>query len=551
MSLPTVDEGLGFITYDDVATNSALLSKQQSDLSGNVTQRQFCIDAFHLAGNRDVSNALIVSDDITTETDNVLAFIGSNVKSVQRTYLSNINISTKNQLFAINAYDMTYGISKLNPLNSKFLVAPFTQLTQKKIVASDRGAGDQFGYSVAISGNYAIVGANQEYHDESDDNPLEKAGSAYIFERTNGSWSQKQKIVASDRGAGDEFGYSVAISGNYAIVGAYKEDHDASGNVGLSAAGSAYIFEIDTNGSWNEVQKIVASDRGGSDQFGYSVAISGNYAIVGANRANQDRTLVLPSLNNAGSAYIFERTNGSWSEKQKIVASDRGEDDYFGNSVAISGNYAIVGAYLENPVVNSVTKSNAGSAYIFEIDTSGNWSQKQKIVASDRGISDQFGRSVAISGNYAIVGASREDHDASGDNELTDAGSAYIFEIDTSGNWSQKQKIVASDRQADDYFGTSVAISGNYAIVGAYLEDPDSSGNVINNAGSAYIFERTNGSWNQIKKIVASDRAATDYFGWSVAISGNYAIVGAHAEDHDAIGDNEALTAGAAYIFEG
>ena len=166
MSLPTVDEGLGFITYDDVATNSALLSKQQSDLSGNVTQRQFCIDAFHLAGNRDVSNALIVSDDITTETDNVLAFIGSNVKSVQRTYLSNINISTKNQLFAINAYDMTYGISKLNPLNSKLLVVPlFRQLTEKKIVATDRQASDFFGTSVAISGNYAIVGAISEDHD--------------------------------------------------------------------------------------------------------------------------------------------------------------------------------------------------------------------------------------------------------------------------------------------------------------------------------------------------------------------------------------------------
>ena len=112
MSLPIVNEGLGFITYDEIATNSALLIKQQSDLSGNETQRQFCIDAFNLAGNRDVSNTLIISDDITTETDNVLAFIGSNVKSVQRSYLSNINISTKNQLFAINAYDMTYGICR-------------------------------------------------------------------------------------------------------------------------------------------------------------------------------------------------------------------------------------------------------------------------------------------------------------------------------------------------------------------------------------------------------------------------------------------------------
>ena len=317
-----MDEGLGFITYDDVATNSALLSKQQSDLSGNVTQRQFCIDAFHLAGNRDVSNALIVSDDITTETDNVLAFIGSNVKSVQRTYLSNINISTKNQLFAINAYDMTYGISKLNPLNSKLLeLPPFTQLTQRKIVATDRQIDDRFGYSVAIDGSYAIVAAFGEDHDASgtsasttnDPDYKTKAGAAYIFERDiNGNWSQVQKIVATDRQADDNFGYSVSIDGNYAIVGAYGEDHDASGtSVSTTTdtdyketAGSAYIFER-TNGSWHEVQKIVADDRGSLDIFGYSVDISGKYTIVGAFSENDDA-----SGNNykatAGSAYIFE-----------------------------------------------------------------------------------------------------------------------------------------------------------------------------------------------------------------------------------------------------
>ena len=279
MSLPTVDEGLGFITYDDVATNSALLSKQQSDLSGNVTQRQFCIDAFHLAGNRDVSNALIVSDDITTETDNVLAFIGSNVKSVQRTYLSNQIISSLSQNFISNAYKMIEGIQLSNPLNSKFLISPpFTQLTETKIVASDREASDRFGYSVAKSGNYAIVGANGEDPDASG-NVRYNAGSAYIFERTSGTWSQKQKIVASDRQADDQFGYSVAISGNYAIVGAYGEDHDASDDNPLEKAGSAYIFER-TNGSWSQKQKIVASDREADDQFGRSVAIDGNYAIV-------------------------------------------------------------------------------------------------------------------------------------------------------------------------------------------------------------------------------------------------------------------------------
>ena len=384
MSLPTVDEGLGFITYDDVATNSALLNKQQSDLSGNVTQRQFCIDAFHLAGNRDVSNALIVSDDITTETDNVLAFIGSNVKSVQRTYLSNINISTKNQLFAINAYDMTYGISKLNPLNSKFLELPlFTQVTETKIVATDRQASDYFGYSVAISGNYAIVGAYYEDHDANEQNYKSDAGSAYIFELdTSGNWGQAQKIVALDRQKSDYFGYSVAISGNYAIVGAYNEGHDASGTSTStdtdtdfkSSAGSAYIFERNTNGNWSQVQKIVASDRQIDDYFGYSVAISGNYAIVGAYGEDHNANEQIYK-SKAGSAYIFENTNGNWSQKQKIVASDRQSGDRFGYSVAISGNDVVVGAYREAHNTSGTSTSgtsehgyivNAGSAYIFK-----------------------------------------------------------------------------------------------------------------------------------------------------------------------------------------
>ena len=457
MSLPNVDEGLGFITYDNVATNSALLSKQQSDLSGNVTQRQFCIDAFHLAGNRDVSNALIVSDDITIETDNVLAFIGSNVKSVQRTYLSNQIISSLSQNFISNSYKMIEGIQLSNPLNSKFLVAPpFTQLTETKIVASDRQADDNFGISVAISGNYAIVGAYYE------DN---QRGAAYIFERVDGSWSQKQKIVAGDRYEGDNFGNSVAISGNYAIVGAYYEDNQR---------GAAYIFER-TSGNWSQKQKIVASDKGAGDQFGRGVAISGNYAIVGAVKEDPD------DINAAGAAYIFERTSGNWSQKQKIVASDSGSGDEFGISVAIDGSYAIIGAHQEDHDASGNTyKAASGSAYIFEIDTSGNWSEKQKIVASDRGESDNFGYSVAIDGSYAIIGAHYE---YPGD--TVNAGAAYIFERDTSGNWSEIQKIVASDRESSDYFGTSVAISGNYVIVGAYGEDPGDTGN----AGAAYIFE--------------------------------------------------------------
>ncbi len=422
-----------------------------------------------------------------------------------------------------------------------------------KTVASDRGAGDYFGYSVSISGDYAIVGANEEDEDTAGANLLGGAGSAYIFERDgSGNWSEKQKIVASDRGAGDYFGWSVSISGNYVIVGAIHEDHDSAGANLLNSAGSAYIFERDGSGNWSEKQKIVASDRDAHDNFGYSVSISGNYAIVGAHSEDHD-TAGLGSLDRAGSGYIFERDgSGNWIEQQKIVASDRGVEDHFGYSVSISGSYAIVGAYNEDHNVAGVDSlRNTGSAYIFERDGSGNWIEQQKIVASDRGRGDNFGISVSISGDYAIVGAYYEDHDTSGLDSLNAAGSAYIFERDGSGNWIEQQKIVASDRGVDDSFGNSVSISGDYAIVGAFYETHDTAGaNPISYAGSAYIFERDgSGNWSEQQKIVASDREDSDVFGVSVSISGGYTIVGAYLEDHDTAGANLLVDAGSAYIF--
>jgi len=424
-----------------------------------------------------------------------------------------------------------------------------------KAVASDRATNDKFGVSVSISGNYAIVGANAEDEDAAGGNTLSDAGSAYIFERdASGNWSQVQKITASDRGENDWFGVSVAISGNYAIVGAATEDEDTSGGNTLGSAGSAYIFERDASGNWNQVQKITASDRGAFDYFGYSVSISGNYAIVGASLEDHDAAGG-NFLSSAGSAYIFEReASGNWIQVRKILASDRSADDFFGNSVSISGNYAIVGAYWEDEDASGGnTLTNAGSAYIFERDASGNWNQVQKITASDREAYDYFAYSVSISGNHAIMGAYQEGEDASGGNTVTNAGSAYVFERDASGNWNQVQKITASDRGEDDVFGFSVSISGTNAIVGAYQEDEDASGgNFLSIAGSAYIFEQdaSSGNWNQVQKIVASDRLQGDRFGVSVSISGNYAIAGASTEDHDAGGGNFLSNAGSAYVFE-
>ncbi len=425
----------------------------------------------------------------------------------------------------------------------------------QKIVPPDRAANDWFGAPVSISGKYAIVGSKQDDEDTANSNTLNNSGSAYIFEKQmNVGWVLVQKIVASDREADDQFATSVAISGNYAVVGARLEDEDASNSNMLNNAGSAYIFERDANGVWNEVQKIVASDREAVDVFGRSVSISGDIIVVGASFEDHD-TSGSNFRNAAGSAYIFERdANGVWNEVQKIVASDRGTDDEFGEDLAIDGTYIIVGAWPEDQdEFGGNTMSASGSAYIFEKGTNGIWNEVQKIVASDRNVNDKFGWEVDISGNYAIVGAHHDDEDELGNNTLNKSGSAYIFERDANGVWNEVQKIVASDRETDDQFGNSVAINGIYAVVTSTREDENEVGeDSINGAGSAYIFKRDNGgSWNQIDKIVASDRQAGDRFGISVAVSGHNIIVGAYFEDHDLLGANEFSNAGSAYLYCG
>ena len=374
-------------------------------------------------------------------------------------------------------------------------------LLEQKLQANDPQQDVHFGNSVAISGNFAIIGANLE------DTGSDYAGSAYIFERNNdGTWTEKQKLFASDAEAGNLFGTSVAISDNFAIIGANLEDTKGSN------AGSAYIFERDNDSIWTEKQKLLASDAEAGDLFGTSVAISDNFAIIGANLEDTKGS-------NAGSAYIFERDNdGTWTEKQKLLASDAEAEDNFGNSVALNGNFALVGANGE-----STGGSNAGSVYIFERDSSGTWTEKQKLLASDAEAGDLFGASLAINDNFALVGANGESTGGS------NAGSVYIFERDNDSTWTEKQKLLASDAEAKDCFGYSVAISDNFAFVGAYRKD---AGDSNSNAGSAYIFERdNNGTWTEKQKLLASDAEAEDYFGHAVAINDNFALVGANGED--------------------
>ncbi|GAB4024579.1 hypothetical protein GCM10028809_02090 [Spirosoma gilvum] len=422
----------------------------------------------------------------------------------------------------------------------------------KKLVASDRGPNDQFGISVAISGSLIAVGANSDGEDDLGGNAISGAGSAYVFNQSQGgadNWGQEQKIVLSDYQVDVNYGYSVAIDGDYAVVGAYKDGIDANSGQPIFSAGSAYVLKRQ-NGTWTQVKKLVASDRGPNDHFGYSVAISGSLIVVGAHQEDEDASGG-NTLNLAGSAYIFSQNQGgtdNWGQVKKLVASDRGPSDQFGISVAISGSLIVVGAYQEDEDASGGNTVNlAGSAYIFSQNQGGadNWGQVKKIVASDRSVIAQFGISVAISGSLIVVGAY-------GDNV---SGAAYVFSQSQGGtdNWGQVKKLVASDQAASDSFGFSVGISGNTIVVGAYAEDEDASGsNTLTGAGSAYVFSQNQGganNWGQVKKLVASDRAASDSFGFSVGISGNTIVVGAYAEDEDASGSNTLTGAGSAYVF--
>ncbi len=431
-----------------------------------------------------------------------------------------------------------------------------------KVVANDRSMQDQFGYSVDISGNYAIIGAWSDDFSVADPN----MGCAYIFEKEGiADWELVQKISASDRDDYDRFGWSVSIDGNFAVVGAYAEDHNLLDGDPQANAGAAYVFERNVAGTWNEVQKIIASDRTAGDEFGWSVSISGNTLVVGSHYDNEDEDGVA-FIHHAGSAYIFDRIAGVWTQTDKLDGSGRAADivfpggggggddlsDQFGCAVSISDDRLIIGAYHHDyNSVGAAPLSEAGIAYIFE-RSGGVWSEVAKIQSSDRAANDQFGYAVGIDGNFAIVGAFTEDENSVGGGTMTNAGSIYVFKRSLAGVWSQVQKIVPSDRAPGDRFGYSVSIDNSTIVVGAFQANTDESGGAsLSNAGSAYTFSYDLGTdtWSLLNKIDASDRQSDDEFGVAVAVSGDEIIVGAHKQNFNTVGADDQLDAGAAYFF--
>jgi hypothetical protein len=328
---------------------------------------------------------------------------------------------------------------------------------------------------------------------------------------------QQAQLLAGDGATGDYFGYSVALDGNTAIVGAYLDDIGTNAN-----QGSAYVFTR-SGTSWRQQAQLTAGDGTANDYFGTSVAVSGDTAVVGA----YDDTVGANA--GQGSAYVFTRSGTSWSQQAQLTAGDGAANDNFGYSVALDGNTAVVGAYADTVGANTYQ----GSAYVFTRSGT-SWSQQAKLTAGDGAALDYFGISVAVSGDTAVVGAYVDDVGAN-----TDQGSAYVF-TRSGTNWSQQAHLTAGDGAANDYFGYSVAVSGDTAVVGAYGNDIGANPN----QGSAYVFTRSGTSWSQQAQLTAGDGATNDLLGVSVAVSGDTAVVGAYGND---VGAN--IDQGSAYVF--
>ena len=367
---------------------------------------------------------------------------------------------------------------------------------EQKLIGYDNANGEFFGDAVAVSADDLIVGKKE------DDENGNLSGAVYFYsEDSNGDFVNPQKVLASDGTSNDRFGGAVDIFGTDAAVGA-KEIN------------AVYLYKKDAMGSWGSEQKITPSDGSPSDEFACDIALFGNYLAVGS----------LDNVGNgtsSGAVYVYEKdAMGVWGNEQKITPSDGMLNDDFGIAVGLYGDYLVVGSSR-----NDSNGGDSGAIYIYEKDAMGMWGNVQKITTSDGANFDYFGISVAIYDNYLIAGASGDDDSGNF------SGSAYVYEKDAMGVWGNEQKLMASDGSNGDTFGRSVSIFGDYLVVNS-IDDNDNG----SNSGSAYVYEKdAMGIWTDEQKITASDGANDDRFSWSVDISGDNLVMGAPFHDDPAL----------------
>ena len=373
-----------------------------------------------------------------------------------------------------------------------------------KVAPLDYAAGDFFGRAVSISGDTAVIGKPYDSYTGT------FAGSAYIFQRNGAAWTEQARLTHPDPADYDFFGLSVAVDGDYAVVGMRGEDDMGS------ASGATFIFKRDGL-AWTQQDKLLAFDGMPSDYFGQSVSISGDTVLIGA-PYDDDRG------GSSGSAYVFVRNGTNWEFRDKLAASDGATGDFFGKAVAVSGSVAVIGAYHDDD-----NGTNSGSAYIFARDSlTSEWVEQTKLLAPGVSIDAAFGTSVAVDGAHVVVGA------PDGDGLSPGTGCAYVFGR-VGESWQQQARLTAPDGADGDLFGTSVAADNDIVLVGANANDT---------TGATYVFTRQGSNWTLHSKFTPPDSSAGDEFGCAVAADNDTALIGAHRN-----GDN-ADDAGAAYFLQ-
>jgi hypothetical protein len=367
---------------------------------------------------------------------------------------------------------------------------------EQKVTSSDADSLDSFGYAVSVSGDYAVIGAFR------DDDAGPGSGSAYIFHFDGTAWVEQHKLTASDAESTDWFGSAVNIYDDTVIVGVDYDD-----DAGLFS-GSAYFF-TNQDTLWSE-QKITASDAEAYSRFGVSVCIWEDLAVIGA-----------PYHQTAGAVYVFAKEDTVWTEQEILFASDGTSGDYFGHSVSIFGEDIVVGAPYDGE-----DDEYTGSAYVFH-RTEDSWIEIAKLSAFDGEPEDMFGYAVSVFNDKLLVSAFKDD------NIYLNSGSVYTYEL-AQDICSFQQKLSPSDSSAEDRFGFSLSLSEGNALIGSYWDN-------VNGAfsGSAYIFSFESGEWIQEQKLSASDSSEEDVFGCSVSLSGDNALIGAYRADET----------GAAYFY--
>jgi hypothetical protein len=444
---------------------------------------------------------------------------------------------------------------------------------QAYLKASNTDSYDHFGISVAVSDDTVVVGAYYEasnatgINGNQDDNSLLLAGAAYVFVRNGTTWRQ-QAYLKPSRITEEylHFGYSVGISGDTIVVGAMGDDSNATGvngdqsnHTGLGS-GAAYVF-VRNGTTWSQQAYLKASNTGVGDQFGYSVAISGDTVAVAAVSEDSNATGVNGDQSNNdgfqfGAVYVFVRNGTTW-DQQAYLKSSNGGGGGFGQVISLSGDTLVAGSQGEY------------AAYVF-VRNETTWSQQALLKASNTEAGDNFGLSVAISGDTVVVGAPSEDSNATGvngddsNNSAPYSGAAYVF-VRNGTIWNQQAYLKASNADLGDHFGWSVAVSGDVVAVGAISEMSSATGingNQNNNnggsGGAAYLFTRSGTTWSQQAYLKPSSHAPgeSQLFSFSMAMSGGTLVVGAPYESSGATGvngdqnDTSAVRSGAAYVFK-